>query len=251
MDETIMTENKDTCEKWSNYETWTVNLWINDTKSSQDYWREQAGNHWQVALSSQDVKDGKGTPQEIAGQKLSEQLKEEISEGAPLKQSGLYTELLNAAISEVDWYEIAEDLLLDARKREESTAMQDDEHPIFGPVISRHTRAEAIQDGDLIDVSEMAQEAGITYPTAVTSALWADYVRVPEGVTCQDEQGRLWDILNMFRFATKKNKGKDILRFEVLVRNDNRKPKLVSLKAICGPGDTWDPVITIMLPDED
>ena len=30
-----------------------------------------------------------------------------------------------------------------------------------------------------------------------------------------------------------------------------RKPKLVSLKAICGPGDTWDPVLTIMLPDED
>ncbi len=131
------------------------------------------------------------------------------------------------------------------------TDTQEDEHPIFGPVIDRYTRAEAIQDGVLIDVSEMAQEAGIKYPTAFTSAVWADYVRVPEGVTCQDEQGRLWDILNMFRFAAKKIKGKDILRFEVLVKNNNRKPKLVSLKAICGPGDTWDPVITIMLPDED
>jgi len=129
--------------------------------------------------------------------------------------------------------------------------LKEDEHPVFGPVIFSYTRAEAIADGVLVDVSEMAQEAGIKHPTALTAAVWSEYVRVPEGVTCQDEKGRLWDILNMFRFAAKKNKGKDTLQFEVLVRNDNRKPKLVSLKAICGPGDTLDPVLTIMLPDED
>jgi hypothetical protein len=30
-----------------------------------------------------------------------------------------------------------------------------------------------------------------------------------------------------------------------------RTHRLVSLKAICGPGDTAEPVITIMLPNED
>jgi len=37
------------------------------------------------------------------------------------------------------------------------------------------------------------------------------------------------------------------------VRNDNRDrtPPLVRLKALCGPGDQSEPVITIMLPVED
>ena len=43
---------------------------------------------------------------------------------------------------------------------------------IFGDVIYQYTRAQAIEDGVLIDVSETAREAGITFPTAVTAAVW-------------------------------------------------------------------------------
>jgi hypothetical protein len=121
-------------------------------------------------------------------------------------------------------------------------------------VIYAYTRAQAIEDGVLVDVSEMAREAGIKFPVAVTSAVWGKYVEVPEGVTCQDETGRLWDILWMFRRAAAKFSGSTLL-FELYVRNHNRdrldSRDLVTLKAICGPGDTPEPVITIMLPDED
>ena len=43
------------------------------------------------------------------------------------------------------------------------------------------------------------------------------------------------------------------VRFGVHVRNDNREgtPPLVRLKAVCGPGDQAEPVITVMMPDED
>jgi hypothetical protein len=43
------------------------------------------------------------------------------------------------------------------------------------------------------------------------------------------------------------------VRFGVHVRNDNceRTPPLVTLRALCGPGDRGEPVITVMLPDED
>jgi hypothetical protein len=45
------------------------------------------------------------------------------------------------------------------------------------------------------------------------------------------------------------------LLFKLYVRNHNRERltsrDLVTLKAVCGPGDTPEPVITIMLPDED
>lgn len=237
-----MTENTKAYNGFSNYETWTVSLWLDNDQGSFEYWREQAQEHRSKAASCPQVAEGTWTADRAEVFNLGDQLKEEVTDGSPLQESSMYADLLGAALSEVNWSEIAEHYFAD---------MQEDEHPIFGPVISRYTRAEAIQDGVLIDVSEMAQEAGIKHPTAVTSAVWNEYVKVPKGITCQDEKGRLWDILNMFRFAAKKGKkGKDTLLFEVLVKN-NRKPKLVTLKAICGPGDTLDPVLTIMLPDED
>jgi len=118
-----------------------------------------------------------------------------------------------------------------------------------GEAIYGYTRAQAIEDGVLVDVSPVARGAGVKFPVAVTRAVWAQYVAVPEGVIGQDEQGRLWDILWMLRHAAKR--GGEELRYQLLVRNDNRKPKLVTLKAICGPGDDAEPVITVMLPEED
>ena len=42
---------------------------------------------------------------------------------------------------------------------------------VFGDVIDVYTRAEAIEDGVLVDVTETAKEAGIVYPTAVTQGI--------------------------------------------------------------------------------
>jgi hypothetical protein len=119
-------------------------------------------------------------------------------------------------------------------------------------VIYTYTRAQALEDGVLIDVSETAKEAGIRFRVALTATVYGQYVEVPEGVTGQDETGRLWDILWMFRCAASRFDGNTLL-FKLHVRNDNqdRTPPLVTLKAECGPGDDAEPVITIMLPEED
>ena len=119
-------------------------------------------------------------------------------------------------------------------------------------VIYTYTRAQALEDGVLIDASETAREAGIKFPVGLTATVWGQYVEIPEGVTGQDETGRLWDILWMFRCAAAKFDGSTLL-FKLHVRNDNRDgtPPLVTLKAECGPGDDAEPVITIMLPEED
>ena len=61
------------------------------------------------------------------------------------------------------------------------------------------SRADAILDGVLIDVSTVASEAGIRYPVALTRAVWERCVSVPPGVICQDEPGRLWDVIWMLR----------------------------------------------------
>jgi hypothetical protein len=41
--------------------------------------------------------------------------------------------------------------------------------------------------------------------------------------------------------------------FVLHIRNDNRErtPPLVRLKAVCGPGDRGEPVLTVMRVDED
>jgi hypothetical protein len=39
-------------------------------------------------------------------------------------------------------------------------------------LIYRYTRADALRDGVLIDVSEVAREAGFKWPVALTAADW-------------------------------------------------------------------------------
>ncbi|MCP4286877.1 MAG: hypothetical protein GY792_20935, partial [Gammaproteobacteria bacterium] len=47
---------------------------------------------------------------------------------------------------------------------------------IFGEVISTYTRAQAIEDGVLVDAGPTAKEIGFRFPVALTSAVWADCV---------------------------------------------------------------------------
>ena len=65
----------------------------------------------------------------------------------------------------------------------------------FGPVIYSYTRAQAIADGVQVEVTETAKEAGITFPVFLTRAVFDAYVAVPDGVTGQDEAGRLFDLI--------------------------------------------------------
>ena len=51
---------------------------------------------------------------------------------------------------------------------------------LFMPTPS--SRAQAIEDGVLVDVSDIAKEAGFRYPVALTSALWADIENIPARV---------------------------------------------------------------------
>jgi Family of unknown function (DUF6573) len=122
---------------------------------------------------------------------------------------------------------------------------------IVGPVISQYTRAQAIEDGVLIDVTEAARETGIVYPTALTASVWERCVTVPEKTPWQDAVNRLMVVLTVLRFAIRRSSGVQEIAFTVGVQNDARGPRLVKLKALCGPDDIGEPVITIMLPHED
>src|SRR5471032_1340279 len=83
--------------------------------------------------------------------------------------------------------------------KEELTAA--DRENFFGGVIYSYSRAQAVADGVQVEVTKTAQEAGIKYPMFLTRAVFDKYVAVPEGVTGQDEAGRLWDVVWMTRFG--------------------------------------------------
>jgi hypothetical protein len=125
--------------------------------------------------------------------------------------------------------------------------MEDD---FWGEPISVYTRKQAIEDGTLIDISELAKEAGFVYPVAITSGTWAEWIVPPEGTTDQDEKGRLWDLLNILKWEIKKSKESDRIDFKVLFNQGNKRV-WAEFNSIVGPGDEGEPVITVLLKGED
>jgi hypothetical protein len=129
----------------------------------------------------------------------------------------------------------------------------------FGEVISTYSRAQAIEDGVLVDVGEMAIEAGFRIPVALTSAAWSDCVvwsdADSERQVYQDQSGRLFDVLYMAHHAIRSSRsGGDRLTFELYrVPRDGKSTKaaITTLKLIVSPGDQGEPVVTILLSDED
>lgn len=123
----------------------------------------------------------------------------------------------------------------------------------FGPVVYSYTRAQALADGEQVDVTETAREAGITFPVYMTRAAWGRFVEVPAGAECQDERVRLWDVVSMLRHAIRKHPGGPRLTFALYVNNGGRCARLETLRALCGPQDIDNPApaITITCIDED
>jgi hypothetical protein len=122
---------------------------------------------------------------------------------------------------------------------------------IFGELIYVYTRAQALEDGLLVDVSETAREAGFTIPVALTRGAWEAAVAWPADNHWQDEAGRLWDVLFVLAFLAKRSKGSRIDYHVHRVPPNRRKASRLDLKAVVSGGDDGAPVLTILLPDED
>ena len=114
---------------------------------------------------------------------------------------------------------------------------------IFGEPICCYSRAQAIEDGVLVNVSERARRAGIRYPTACTAGVWSLIDCLPESCSAE-ESVRLAAVLTAMLAAIRRGgvRGTDRVEFHALG---------AALWAQCGPGDTAEPVLTIMREGED
>lgn len=120
----------------------------------------------------------------------------------------------------------------------------------FGPLIDSHSRAQAIEDGELIDISKLAKQAGFRHHIAVTSAVWNEYLEPPTGCD-QSSEIRTMAMLRVLWIVSVMNGNRTELDFTVPFAMGNNQTERVSLRAYCRPGDAMEPVITIQLPGED
>ncbi len=130
-------------------------------------------------------------------------------------------------------------------------------------VIHAYTRAQALDEGMLVDVSGTAREAGFVWPVAVTAEVWRLIEQVPDDCSWESPEGRLWDVLNMLRAALKaaqrrgpSGRPDDFLvadsgvetHFRLILHHDETlvNEGLIVFKALAGPGDDGEPVLTIL-----
>ena len=102
-----MTESDTSYNGWSNYETWVVNLWLGNDEGSYNTCRTLAQRCFEGAVADQVL-----IRKERACYQLANELKEMLEDGNPLaSEASVYSDVLNASISEVNWKEIANSLL--------------------------------------------------------------------------------------------------------------------------------------------
>lgn len=117
---------------------------------------------------------------------------------------------------------------------------------LFGDVIFSYTRQQAIQDGVLVELSLLFPEETriYKYPVACTSTVWELLNRQAEH---RDLKGRVWDLCFMSaKGGIVRRPDPTTVIFDVLIGGYRER-----LKAVCGPGDDAEPVITIMAVHED
>ncbi len=122
-----------------------------------------------------------------------------------------------------------------------------------GEPIHVYTRAEALADGVLVDVTATAREAGFRVRVALTQSVLADVNdlsgrHVSAG---QSASGRLWDLLFMAGHGARRPENRDCSEFVYSLIMPIGTGNNYRARCHIGPGDEGEPVITIMRPSED
>jgi hypothetical protein len=127
---------------------------------------------------------------------------------------------------------------------------------IFGDVISAYTRAQAIEDGTLVDVTKEASTeemmGGFRIPVAVTAAVWATIEAIPPSLQgIADVRGRLHDVLWMAACAARRaSDGQSRVGYTVILPSKGTRTRNRVLAVDIGPGDAGEPVVTIGYPED-
>jgi len=126
---------------WTNYETWCVHLWLSNEEGSYRYWREEAERHRKEAPHAFRVHWGIVTVEREACFSLAGAMKESFETFHPFRgehlkaarEPDVFCDLLDAALSEVNWDEIAEAFLEELEPTEHDQEEPEDGERIENP----------------------------------------------------------------------------------------------------------------------
>lgn len=119
---------------------------------------------------------------------------------------------------------------------------------LVDPDQQRKARRDAIDDGDLIEITRMGRDIGITFPLAVSARAAQSMVPFPN-IPQETVTENLWDTLHAFRDKARMTNAEEF-EFQASLYQNGLVPT-ITFKAAVSPGDDGEPVITIMMPDED
>lgn len=115
--------NKKEYNGWYNYETWCVNLWLTNEETTDSYWRTSARLCFRQATVKHEPYN---TVSEEARFCLAKLLETEVKESIPDLGATLQADLLNAALSEVNWSELANGFLEEVEYGDEKYESKED-----------------------------------------------------------------------------------------------------------------------------
>gem|GEM_PF-1592640 len=133
-----------------------------------------------------------------------------------------------------------------------------DAAPIFGGptelnTVYAYSRARAIEDGVLIDVTRQAKDLGIRCPAALTALVWAEIVTASvadEFANDITEETRVKELLEMAAMQMEATTNK-AARFLYYATTSINSSKNFELMVIMSAGDDGREVLTVMFPHED
>lgn len=96
---------------WTNYETWNVKLWLDN---EQGTYSEVTGHA--AGVYAEAAEDGETATDYPYSTNFATWLKEYVEEMRPDEPASMFSDLLSAALSEVNWNEIAVAYLDDAKE---------------------------------------------------------------------------------------------------------------------------------------
>lgn len=92
---------------YANYETWIVVLWLESEQGTARYWRDVAYDLRKAAVAHEEVEEEFWLADDVAYYQLAARLKAEVTDEAPDLGASLYSDLMQAAFSDVDWHQVA------------------------------------------------------------------------------------------------------------------------------------------------
>ena len=91
---------------WTNYETWVVKLWMDNDPGDYAYWLDEAAE----VFNDRDPDN----PDDVGDSHiLADALRDKHLEQCPIADASVFADLIGAAMSEVNWHEIADHMLAD------------------------------------------------------------------------------------------------------------------------------------------